>query len=194
MIWPPIYWNQFSWEAFATLATGILAVAAAAWVGYGQLKLQRRQTELLEAAERRSNDLFALEQWSRIQTNNLALLDRRIKFIESFRVIFTDWSMHGQLSQSNLNLLRELGQAAILIFDPDKSDAIFECFIKLSESQRLKIRATQYQERNRIEQSQIDFDKAYKLEDEAASLIPKIFEQIQQHSRIDSLFKTVDER
>jgi hypothetical protein len=192
MSWAPIAWSELSWEAFATLATGVLAVAAAAWVGAGQLRLQRRQTELLEAAERRSNDLFLLENWSRVQSNNLALLDRRIEFIESFRSIYTEWSQDGKLSRESLHQLRKLGQIAILIFDKEKSNAIFECFVKLSESQRLQTRANSYQGINNFEKSQADIDRAYKLEDEASSLIPNIFEQIQESSKIESVFRSID--
>ncbi len=43
----PIYWTGFSWEAFATLATGLTAVAAAWWVGQKQTAISRRQTEIL---------------------------------------------------------------------------------------------------------------------------------------------------
>lgn len=42
-----IYWSTFTWEAFATVATGILAVAAAAWVGRRQADIAARQTDIL---------------------------------------------------------------------------------------------------------------------------------------------------
>jgi hypothetical protein len=43
-----IYWSGFTWEAFATLATGFLAVAAAYSVGRRQVKIARKQTEILD--------------------------------------------------------------------------------------------------------------------------------------------------
>lgn len=51
-----IVWSEFSWEAFATLATGLAAVAGATWVARGQMKIQKKQTEI-QAATLRS-DLF----------------------------------------------------------------------------------------------------------------------------------------
>jgi hypothetical protein len=39
-----IHWETFSWEAFATLT----AVIAAGWVGWNQVKIQRRQTIFVE--------------------------------------------------------------------------------------------------------------------------------------------------
>lgn len=44
---PVIAWSEFSWEAFATLAAGAMAVGAAIWVGRRQLKIADRQTEIL---------------------------------------------------------------------------------------------------------------------------------------------------
>jgi hypothetical protein len=44
----PIHWEEFSWEAFATLATGLAAVVAAFIVGRSQVAISRRQTEILE--------------------------------------------------------------------------------------------------------------------------------------------------
>jgi hypothetical protein len=44
----PIVWSAFSWEAFATLATGLAAVIAASIIGWRQTGIQTRQTEILE--------------------------------------------------------------------------------------------------------------------------------------------------
>ncbi|MCF8505000.1 MAG: hypothetical protein K9G59_08805 [Caulobacter sp.] len=42
---PPIVLSDFSWEAFATLATGLSAVAAATGVAINQMKITRQQLE-----------------------------------------------------------------------------------------------------------------------------------------------------
>lgn len=39
---------EFSWEAFATILTGVLAVGAAAWVGRRQLEITSRQNDILD--------------------------------------------------------------------------------------------------------------------------------------------------
>lgn len=43
---PPIEWSDFSWEAFATLTTGALAVAGAIVVGLRQASIQQRQADI----------------------------------------------------------------------------------------------------------------------------------------------------
>jgi hypothetical protein len=45
---PQIYWSTFSWEAFATLATGASAVLAALVVGLKQSSIADRQSQILE--------------------------------------------------------------------------------------------------------------------------------------------------
>jgi hypothetical protein len=52
----PIAWCAFSWEAFATLVTGVSAVAGAVWVANGQMKIQKKQTNIQAQALR--SDLF----------------------------------------------------------------------------------------------------------------------------------------
>lgn len=43
-----IDWSSFSWEAFATLVTGVSAVVAAGIVGWRQVAISDRQTRILE--------------------------------------------------------------------------------------------------------------------------------------------------
>ena len=52
----PIYWSAFSWEAFATLATGLAAVGGAVWILMRQQLSLDRQVELQELKLR--SDLF----------------------------------------------------------------------------------------------------------------------------------------
>lgn len=60
---PTIYWSAFTWEAFATLFTGLMAVSAAYQVGIHQLAIMAKQTDIagrqveLETLKLRS-DLF----------------------------------------------------------------------------------------------------------------------------------------
>jgi hypothetical protein len=48
----PVYWSEFSWEAFATLATGLAAVVAAYLIGRRQVQIQQAQTYLQERSLR----------------------------------------------------------------------------------------------------------------------------------------------
>ena len=51
-----IDWCAFTWEAFATLMTGFLAVGGAFLIGLRQMKIQAKQVELQDLALR--SDLF----------------------------------------------------------------------------------------------------------------------------------------
>ena len=51
-----IDWCAFTWEAFATLVTGLLAVGGASLIGFGQMKIQEKQVDLQDLALR--SDLF----------------------------------------------------------------------------------------------------------------------------------------
>ena len=52
----PIAWCSFSWEAFATLATGLTAVGAAVYIGRKQTEIQKKQADIQLQAIRA--DLF----------------------------------------------------------------------------------------------------------------------------------------
>lgn len=68
----PIFWTQFSWEAFATLATGVAAVFAAAFVGLRQLRILTSQNELKE------------------QEIRVSLLDRRLQVYDDIHSFLAD--------------------------------------------------------------------------------------------------------
>lgn len=58
-----IYWSTFTWEAFATLLTGVLAVGAAVYIGRRQVAISDRQGRILEKqvgldALKHRSDLF----------------------------------------------------------------------------------------------------------------------------------------
>lgn len=67
-----IAWTEFSWEAFATLTGGILAVVAALAVGIRQTQISRDQTTILA----RQVHLAELEQ-------KIALYDKRMEIFHS---------------------------------------------------------------------------------------------------------------
>ena len=68
-----IYWETFTWEAFATLLTGVSAVGGAVWVGIRQSGISYRQTQILDRQVR-------LEEL----TLKNALFDRRYSYFQLF--------------------------------------------------------------------------------------------------------------
>ena len=98
----PIAWSDFSWEAFATLATGLAAVIAAWNLGRKQIEIQKAQVDLQRLTLR--SELF----------------DRRYKLYEATRIfLFNIYKCKGdeQLSWTadwTQNFLRALQESRIL--------------------------------------------------------------------------------
>lgn len=64
----------FTWEAFATLATGGLAVMGAAWIGHKQVTITERQTDITE----RQVGIAARQARIEMLTLQAQMYDRRI--------------------------------------------------------------------------------------------------------------------
>jgi hypothetical protein len=97
-----IYWSEFTWEAFATLATGLAAVIAAWNLGRKQTKIQQAQVEIQNLTLR--SELF----------------DRRYKLCEATRTFLLKIFVLGGEGQLSLtadwtqNFLHALQEARIL--------------------------------------------------------------------------------
>lgn len=128
-----------SWEAFATLVTGLAAVAAAAYVGLRQAKIQQRQVEIQEAQTAIQDRQAAILE-SQLGVENLRirhdLFDERMRVYEAFRVWLSDILVSGKVPPPGSAL--ELGMADALdrsrfLFGPDVYPAL-ERVRKLSVS------------------------------------------------------------
>lgn len=97
---PVIEWSAFTWEAFATLATGVMAVGAAVWVGRRQLAIWERQNWLAEITLR--HDLF----------------ERRMEVYDAVRVYLVKIMTEGRISP-------ELGADTPLLQAMSKSTFLF---------------------------------------------------------------------
>ncbi|MBA4163506.1 MAG: hypothetical protein C0510_02555 [Erythrobacter sp.] len=96
-----IDWDAFSWEAFATLVTGVVAVAAAFVVGRRQLTIHEQQTRLQELELR--SDLF----------------DRRYAVYEKVRQFLLYIMQHAQYPELELeqSFLTAMGESKFLFGD-----------------------------------------------------------------------------
>lgn len=72
-----INWAAFTWDAFATLFTGILAVGAALFVGLRQVKISDRQSRILE----QQADIDALKYRSELFDRRLEVYDATARFL-----------------------------------------------------------------------------------------------------------------
>lgn len=119
-----------SWEAFATLATGIAAVIAAAVVGLRQAKILERQVEIQEAQTAiQDRQVAILERQLGVENLRVRhdLFDERMKVYEGFRVWLSDILVTGKVPLSGSQL--EVGMADALdrarfLFGPDVHPAL----------------------------------------------------------------------
>jgi hypothetical protein len=78
-----IAWREFSWEAFATLVAGILAVIAAGVIGWRQSQISKRQAEILDGQ-------LQLER----QRHKAELFEKRFAVYEATRKILQNLMKH----------------------------------------------------------------------------------------------------
>lgn len=122
-----VAWCSFSWEAFATLVTGLLAVGAAVWIGLKQMAITRRQVSLeqlklrSELYDRRMEIYSATKEWlgAFIQGQGFPNDQRRQKFIDA--VYTSEFLFRPEVSQ-RLRELYDLG-ARQLFYSKANRDA-----------------------------------------------------------------------
>jgi hypothetical protein len=111
MWWPYETVQPITWEAIATLVTGLLAVGAAWLIGHRQVALLNNQHESQKRQSQRDLDL-------REQEVRITLLDRRIKHVEDLRDIWSSLTFDGieNFSQFDLAALQRLAQQSEYLF------------------------------------------------------------------------------
>lgn len=75
----PIVWTAFTWEAFATLATGVLAVGAAFYVGHRQTTISDQQRKILA----KQVDLDAFRLRNELFEKRFALYEETRKYLSA---------------------------------------------------------------------------------------------------------------
>ena len=98
-----IAWSSFSWEAFATLVTGLAAVVAAFVLGRTQIAIQKKQTDI--QAQSLRSDLF---------DRRYDVFDRTEKFI--FKIVNsadyppreTEWDFFLAMGQARFLFSKEV--------------------------------------------------------------------------------------
>lgn len=118
-----IAWCDFTWEAFATLITGLSAVIGAIFIGFRQVEIQRHQTEIqlrqtrLQEAELRA-DLF----------------DRRYRVFERAEKFLAEILRRGDdpSPETQAEFSVATGEARFL-FGPDVTDGLDEIWTQWSQ-------------------------------------------------------------
>lgn len=172
-----IYWSAFSWEAFATLLTGLAAVIAAWSIGHRQLKIQEQNQRFHEAQT--SRDFGLREQAFRNE-----LLDRRLECIAIIRRVSSAWSRDSRIEDEEWQELILAFQQAQLIFPKSISDSIG---VALESSFRQRVHLNRSQDlyrRGNEKKAQEHQEKAFKAEDELMEVMIGLLERMIDAPRI----------
>jgi hypothetical protein len=162
-----IYWSLFSWEAFATLLTGVLAVGAASWVGWNQLQLQKRQTRLIE------NDL------------KIQLLEKRTICVNDMRDIHYAWMRNAKLSNEEMFKFHKLMEQAKLLFPARVTQKLDEAVSATFWSEQLRRRAYDLSHTGDKASADSKLEQSFAEEDKVFRLMPELLGDLVEHTRVD---------
>jgi hypothetical protein len=118
-----IYWTEFDWPSFATLATGAAAVVGATLVGLKQAGIARRQADITERqVEIAGQQNAILSRQTAIEEIRLRteVYERRIEVYEQVRTFTDHVMMHGdaRIDAEYINFTRAVMKAEFL-FSPE---------------------------------------------------------------------------
>lgn len=159
---------MFSWEAFSTLMTGIAAVCAAAWVGWNQLQLQKRQTQLIE------DDL------------KIQLLERRAACVSDMREIYWAYMRNAKFSEDEMFKFHKLLEQAELLFPPKVSSKLDEAIKAAFWSERHYRRALDLQNTGENAKADEKLELHFSLDDKVFQLLPELLHDLVLHTRVDA--------
>ena len=163
-----IDWSEFSWEAFATLVTGIAAVAAAWWVARNQIEIQKRQTKLSE------NDL------------KIQLLEKRSACVDELRQISNAWNQNANLSNEERAKFLALLYKVELLYPKIVAKKIDEAISIFRKANYNHIRSNVYYNRGEIEKGDEYSKNASDFEDKFLVVLPLLIDELVKNTRIDA--------
>lgn len=178
VFWGQINWSSFSWEAFATLTTGLAAVFAAWRVGHRQLALLAEQQKFTVEQARQARDL-------KFQELRITLLDRRIECIKRMREIESDFLREAKVKSERLPDLTFLIHNCILIF-PGSITQDLDKILTASILSRSHFERSRHYNSIQNEPKASEFlEKGFSEEDTVMALMPKMTERLIEFTRIN---------
>ena len=128
-----IDWHAFTWEAFATLVTGLAAVIGAVWIGLRQVAITRRQTKI---ADRQTSILAYQAEIADLAVRS-DLFERRFEVYDRIDRFLTEASTGKFVREVLFDAsLLSAQRTAKLIFPPQVYDGINELWQKAYELSR----------------------------------------------------------
>lgn len=172
-----IFWQEFSWEAFATLSTGLATVAAAGVLGARQISIARRQTEI--SAAQSDNDVQL-----RLQELRMALLYDRRACVSRMRDVAGNWMREGRVDSGDWEALREVLWDAQLLFSDALSDDIGSAFIRSKRANHWAKRARESNERGDAAAALESQQRKFTAEEKLQELMPTLLDRVIAETRI----------
>ena len=172
-IFGPIYWAEFSWEAFAALFTGIAAVGGAIYIGKRQTKIAERQTEIL------NRQTLLAEQELRIQ-----LLEKRSACVAAMREITGAWNVNARFSNDEHEKFRQLLWDAQILYPSAVADKIKQAAEGTFWSQVLYNRAQHYHEMGKTDRADQKLAESFAEVDKAMEVMPDLINDLIEHTRV----------
>jgi hypothetical protein len=172
-IWGPIYWTEFSWEAFAALVTGIAAVGGAIYIGKRQTKIAERQTEIL------NRQTLLSEQELRIQ-----LLEKRAACVAAMRELVGEWNRRSRLSKEDINKFRRLSWDAQLLYPPEIAKKIDQAFSGTFWSKHYGEQANNLAKAGQSDRAMKHLEMSFEEEDKAMEVMPDLINDLVEHTRV----------
>ena len=185
MIWvQAVDWNGFSWEAFATLATGVTAVVAATVIGLRQTDISAKQTKILDlqnklAKESADRDYHILRQRFRLD-----LLDRRLELVQEFKRLWVQWSMQGNLDESQWRDLHKVFESAQLLYPDDISADLNIALDNLMKERISEKRNVDYGRRGDGARAKKYLEDSFKYNDDAREVMSNMLDRIVQETKV----------
>lgn len=165
-----VYWSDFSWEAFATILTGIAAVGGAIWVGSKQVKLLDQQ---------------------RIQTDTnlrIQLLERRGACISQMREVVNEWHREASLSPETWIKFRDAFLEAQLLFSTALVSEMDAALNGLFWGKRWYDRAMDFHRRGKQAEADEKLSKSFAEDDKVFKIMPSLLEKLVAESKVSDWF------
>ncbi len=158
---------MLDWQAIATFATGVLAVGAASWVGWNQLQLQKRQTQLIE------NDL------------KIQLLGKRSACVSSMRKIYYAWNQRIRLSDDEWKEFYALSQDVILLYPKELTQKLDDAMSGIFWAKQQHERSHLYHQRGNPKKADELREAADAEEDKVMDIMPGLLPELIKYTRVD---------
>lgn len=172
---------KFTWEAFATLMTGGLAVAGAAWIGIKQVGITERQANITE----RQSDIAARQVKLELLTLQSQLYDRRIVIFKAVKDYMAEqW---GEKMEPDQAVSREFYlalESSAFLFGPDVQQKMRDLHTKMRKHFAYRRVVARAEKRNDV-LSEDEINSGYSLIDGVTEDFETLTNLIMRYMRLD---------